>query len=265
MRKRYLLVTLSIIAILALLITASVGCVPKRNTPASTPGSTSSSSDTDRIAALESKVSQLQAKLASQPDSSNEIARLQQDIESIQDELDNSQEGINNALQDALDTIDAKIAEWEESQASNGTANSNSSASFDEDDIEVNITQPYIAYPIPALADKATHTITFMLSMTLENTTAVDADDIMLMLSLYPQASPNYSYTITPSVTGGIFFTQHTANNFQSWGPISLKAEQKKTYQLSVNILLENKTGADVTSTSNLTAPVQAYCIDASF
>jgi len=261
MSKRHFFVVLSVITILVLLVTASVGCVPKRNVP-STPDSTSSSSISSKDAAQDERIDNLQAKIASLSDSSNEIAQLQQEIDSMQDELDNSQNEIDIALQNALNTIDTKIAEWEAKQASDATT---SSASFDEDDIEVNITQPYIAYPIPTLENDATHTVTFMLSMALENTTTVDADDITLMLSLYPQASPNYSYTITPSVTGGIFFTQHTANNFQSWGPISLKAGQKKTYQLSVNVLLENKTGADVTSTSNLTAPVQAYCIDASF
>lgn len=264
MNKRHFFVILSIIAILVLLITASIGCIPKRNTtvPNTIPDS-SGSVVSAKDAEQDFEISQLQAKIASQPDSSDEIDSLRDEIDTLQDELGDSQNKINIALQNALNTIDTKIAEWEAKQASSEATSS--SADCDEDDIEVNITQPYIAYPIPILANDASHTITFMLSMTLENTTTVDADNIMLMLSLYPQASPNYSYLITPSVAGGIFFTQHTANNFQSWGPISLKSGQKKTYQLSVNILLENKTGEDVTSTSNLTAPVQAYCIDASF
>jgi len=271
MRKRHLFVALSVIIILVLLITASIGCVPKRNTTSPTEpansGSTSTNSDIDE---LQDDIKELRSRIASQPDYSSEIARLQQDIESLQDELDNSRNDIDDALQSALNTIDTKIAEWEEKQASSGTAGS--SASFDESDIQISITQPYAFSSIPALdyesnptpVEPLTHTVSFPLSMTLENTTTADADNILLTLSLYLAISP--SYTRTTTIMGGIMFNpSYILDSFQSWGPISLKAGQKKTYQLQVNILLENKTEAIIKESNLQGVNVQVYCTGASF
>jgi len=261
MRKRRLFITLSVIAILVLLITASMGCVPKRNTPASTPDSTDIAPSTSKDAEQDSKISQLQAKIASQPDYSNEIARLEQEIESTQDELDNSQDNIDTALQNALDTIDAKIAEWEENQASSGTSGSNSSTS-PEDVIEISITQPPTTYTVLELIADAEYTQTFSLTMSLENTLSIPIKDILIMAMAYPSIYPSATLKIIDvNITGGILFNRYSSNMFQSWGPLSLKAEQKKSYQLTVIVIIKN-TGTETIPSSTLSVPIQAYCVD---
>jgi len=223
--------------------------------------------DEERLTDLESKVSQLQSKIASLPTGNTDTTRLEGDIDSMWEEIAELSEDIStrqaeiNSLQAEVDSLQASVTALQETQSSESQTSSGDAAS--SDDIQVSISQPYTAYVIPELDIDESYTVPFMMSITLENTATVNAKDIMVMLSMYPQATRT-GYTITPAIAGGILFTQYSANSFQSWGAISLNSGQKKTYQLSVNILLENKTGAKIDSGA-LTIPVQAYCIDASF
>ena len=235
---------------------ASTACVPKRTTTTGAP----TISDTDRIIALESKVSQLQSKIASLPPSTD-TKGLEKEIDSVRDGLADLEEQLADQ-QAEINSLQAAITALQTAQTAATAAQTSqtSSNTSPEDAVEVSVTQPYTVYTVAELAVGATANINFLLTMSLENTLAQPVKNVVIMLTIYPQASRT-GYTMTTTVAGGILFTQYAANTFQSWGPISLKAGQKRTYQLSVNILLENKTAAIIQS-GTLTTPVQAYCID---
>lgn len=239
------------------LIASTTGCVPRRTT--TTPTGAPTISDTDRIAALESKVSQLQSKIASLPPSTD-TKGLEKEIDSVRDELTDLADQLSDQ-QAEINSLQAAIVALQTAQtAATAAKTQTSSNTSPEDAVEVSVTQPYTAYTVAELAVGATANINFMLTMSLENTLAQPVKNVVIMLTIYPQASRT-GYTMTTTTAGSILFTQYAANTFQSWGPISLKAGQKRTYQLSVNILLENKTAAIIQS-GTLTTPVQAYCID---
>jgi len=262
MRKRRFFIFLSIVTILILLFTASIGCVPKRNTEPSDESPNSNSTNTNsnsNIDDLEDDIKELRSKIASQPNYSNAIAQLQQDIDSMQDELGNSQDDIDTALQNALNTIDTKIAEWEAAQTTTQTQNTDSNTS-PEDAVEISITQPYTTYTVPELIANADFTQTFMLTIALENTLSIPIKDILIMAMAHPYTTHSYP-SVDVNVTGGILFNRYSSNMFQSWGPLSLKAEQKKSYQLTAIVTITN-TGIDTIPSSTLSVPMQAYCVD---
>ena len=261
MRKRAFLASLSIFIILILLLVSVIGCVPKRNTTLPTEPSTDSNSTSTNpdIAELEEDIKDLRSRIASQPDYSNEIAQLRQEIESVRDMFDSSQDDIDTALEGALDTIDAKIAEWAEGQVTTQAQNTDASTS-PEDAIEIAITQPYTTYTVPELVADAEYTQTFLLTLSLENTLSISIKDILIMAMAYPYTTHPYP-SIDVNITGGILFNRYSSNMFQSWGPLSLKAEQKKSYQLTVIVTIVN-TGTDTILSSTLSVPMQAYCVD---
>ena len=123
-KRKIILSFLSFVLILALIFPTA--CVAKR-----TPTTSSTGTDDDRIAALETKVSQLQSKLASLPASSE--GNYDTDIENIYAELENIYEELDSVLAD----VDAMLENWEDEQVStdaNGTDTNGTNTTDDVDD-----------------------------------------------------------------------------------------------------------------------------------
>ena len=99
---------------LILILLVPTGCVPEGNS-ANTTDDTNPSTNTERITALETKISQLQAKIASLPTASG---NYDDDIIALQEDIDN----LYDQLSEVLDDIDIRLAEWEDEQATNSTS-----------------------------------------------------------------------------------------------------------------------------------------------
>jgi len=129
-KRKIILSLISFILILVLVI-APIACVTKRT--ATDNNDNLGSSDTDRIAALESKVSQLQSKIASLPTSSGgnydaDIAALQKDIDNTYAEMENFSDELDNTLAE----VDDMLTDWEEEQADNEEQTSNTDTATDD-------------------------------------------------------------------------------------------------------------------------------------
>jgi hypothetical protein len=179
LKRKILFSLLSLVLVMSLVI--PMGCMPKRD--ATTP-----TTDAERIAALESKVNQLQSKIASLPESNS--TDYSGDINALYDEIDN----LSMELDDILAEVDDMLAAWEEEQASsdNGSSSSNGEVAttrwtpsvFLEGTISSSLyvdPESIDWYPV-RIKEEDSYRITF----DIKNDTSEDKDRQVLVIALTP-------------------------------------------------------------------------------
>jgi len=258
-KKQGIIWGLSVLLVLLLALTAvTASCVPRSKTPATPP--TPAGPTTEQHTWLANKVTAIEQRHV-QDITALEVlvANLRTDVGATSG---TATTGAIAQINTRLSVVEQDIAVLKQDvatlKAQVGTAASGSADP--EDVVEVNILQQYTPMNVIALAPTETTTLTTLVTVTLENMSLTKVGDVTVVATIFPQLA-GQAYTTTVTLNGAIMFMAISPNTFQSWGPLSLNAGAKKTYQLALNVTITNNTAATIPA-STITIPVQAYVAD---
>ena len=231
MRKKILLISLSIVVILALV---TPGCIPKKAEPAQNP------TDTERIAALEKTVGELKGKVASLPvpeDYGDEIAELTTQQTAQEEEI--------AGLKERVEELEDQNSEQEEETSGDVDP---------EDAVGVDIRyQSVITLTTPLAGRTGAGTeadpyvfssaiLTTPIRLKLENTLSVPIEDVILSarITLKPGGFGQQFSIDDTDLTGDIDWYEYSLNYFESWEDIKLKELTRDSFALTYSAQITN-------------------------